>query len=58
MMIAKKKEFYGGMGMMGAFVIVLIIIFSPVFSGMNGLDDDQHDIVQSVFGMLWTNAAP
>ena len=37
-MIANKKEFYGGVGMMAAFVVVLIIIFSPVFKGKNGLE--------------------
>lgn len=37
-MIEKKGEFYGGMGMMAAFVIVLVIIFMPVFDGQNGLN--------------------
>jgi len=37
-MIAHKKEFYGGVGMMAVFVVVLIIIFSPVFKGQNGLE--------------------
>ncbi|MBW1705880.1 MAG: hypothetical protein JRJ86_12055 [Deltaproteobacteria bacterium] len=37
-MIAQKKEFYGGMGMLAAFIVVLIIIFSPVFKGHNGLE--------------------
>ncbi len=37
-MIAHKKEFYGGAGMMVVFVVVLIIIFSPVFKGQNGLE--------------------
>ena len=37
-MIAHKKEFWGGVGMMAAFIVVLIIIFMPVFGGMNGLD--------------------
>ncbi|UCD86379.1 MAG: hypothetical protein JSV01_00935 [Desulfobacterales bacterium] len=37
-MIANKKEFYGGVGMMAAFLVVLIIIFSPVFKGQNGLE--------------------
>lgn len=37
-MIAHKKEFYGGAGMLVAFVVVLIIIFSPVFNGHNGLE--------------------
>lgn len=37
-MIAKKGEFYTGAGMMAAFVLVLIIIFMPVFKGHNGLD--------------------
>ncbi len=37
-MIANKKEFYGGVGMMVAFTVVLIIIFMPIFGGKNGLD--------------------
>ncbi|MCP3956059.1 MAG: hypothetical protein GY697_28170 [Desulfobacterales bacterium] len=37
-MIAHKKEFYGGVGMMAAFIVVLVIIFSPVINGQNGLD--------------------
>lgn len=37
-MIENKKEFYGGAGMMVAFIVVLIIIFSPVFAGQNGLE--------------------
>ena len=37
-MIAHKKEFYGGVGMMAAFIVVLFIIFMPVFGGQNGLD--------------------
>ena len=37
-MIANKKEFYGGFAMLLAFVVVLIIIFMPIFGGQNGLD--------------------
>ena len=37
-MIAKKKEFYGGFGMLIGFFVVLVIVFSPVFKGQNGLD--------------------
>ena len=37
-MIAKKGEFYGGMGLMAVFIIVLITIFMPVFDGQNGLN--------------------
>ncbi|RJR21063.1 MAG: hypothetical protein C4582_08335 [Desulfobacteraceae bacterium] len=37
-MISKKKEFYSGVGLMAAFIVVLIIFFSPVFNGKNGLD--------------------
>jgi len=37
-MIAKKKEFYTGAGMMAAFSVVLVIVFSPVFNGHNGLE--------------------
>ena len=37
-MIAHKKEFYGGMGMLVVFVVVLAIMFSPVFKGQNGME--------------------
>ena len=37
-MIAKKGEFYSGAGMMAVFILVLIIMFMPVFKGHNGLD--------------------
>ena len=37
-MIAKKGEFYGGAGMMALFIVVLIVMFMPVFKGQNGLD--------------------
>lgn len=41
-MIEHKKEFYGGVGMMAAFIVVLIIIFMPVFGGQNGLNYLDH----------------
>jgi hypothetical protein len=37
-MIAKKGEFYSGAGMIAIFVVVLIVIFMPVFNGHNGLN--------------------
>ena len=37
-MIANRKEFFGGSLMLLAFIAVLIIIFSPVFKGQNGLE--------------------
>jgi hypothetical protein len=37
-MIAHKKEFFGGFVMLGAFVVVLIVIFMPIFAGQNGLN--------------------
>lgn len=37
-MIYNKKEFTGGVIMMAVFIVVLIIFFSPVFEGKNGLD--------------------
>jgi hypothetical protein len=46
-MIAHKKEFYGGIGLMVMFIIVLIIFFSPVFNGQNGLEylDDLYNSI-------------
>ena len=37
-MIANKKRFYGGVALIIAFVIVLIVFFSPLYGGKNGLD--------------------
>ena len=37
-MLVNSKKFFGGLIMMAAFTVVLIIIFSPVFGGVNGLD--------------------
>lgn len=36
-MIADKKKFYSGAGLLSAFIIVLAVIFMPVFNGQNGL---------------------
>ncbi len=46
-MIAKKKEFFGGLGMLVGFTIVLILIFSPIFKGQNGLEylDDLYNSI-------------
>jgi len=38
-MIAHKKEFYGGFGLIVIFAIVLIILFMPLFSGKNVLEN-------------------
>jgi hypothetical protein len=37
-MIAHKKEFGAGLGMMLGFAVVLALIFLPLFKGQNGLD--------------------
>ena len=37
-MIAKKGEFYSGAGMLSIFVVILIMIFMPIFNGHNGLN--------------------
>ncbi|MBW2739291.1 MAG: hypothetical protein JRE64_10690 [Deltaproteobacteria bacterium] len=46
-MIARKKEFYGGFAMILAFVVVMVIIFLPVFNGKNGLQymDDLYNCI-------------
>jgi hypothetical protein len=36
--MTNKKEFFVGLGLMIVFVIVLILFFSPIFGGKNGLD--------------------
>jgi hypothetical protein len=37
-MIEHRKEFMGGVGLMITFIIVLIIFFTPIFDGKNGLN--------------------
>ena len=37
-MIAQKKEFYGGIGMIAAFFAVLAVMFMPVVNGHNALN--------------------
>ncbi|MDY6955125.1 MAG: hypothetical protein SWE60_26785 [Thermodesulfobacteriota bacterium] len=37
-MIAHKKEFYGGFFMLVAFAVILVLVFSPLFKGQNGLE--------------------
>ncbi len=46
-MIAKKGKFMLGLGLLAAFFVVLIIFFSPIYSGKNGLDylDDLYNSI-------------
>ena len=46
-MIADKKEFYGGVGLLIGFAVVFVLIFSPVFNGKNGLEflDDLYNCI-------------
>ena len=37
MKIADKKEFFLGTGLLAAFFVVLVLFFSPLFNGKNGL---------------------
>jgi hypothetical protein len=37
-MIAHKKEFYGGAAAFVGFIVILILIFMPLYHGHNGLD--------------------
>ena len=37
-MIAHKKEFFGGAAMLAIFAIALVLIFSPLIQGKNGLE--------------------
>ncbi len=37
-MIVHKKEFFGGFAMICGFILVLVLIFSPVFQGKNALE--------------------
>lgn len=47
MMIADKKEFALGTGLLIAFTVVFVIIFSPVFNGKNGMEylDDLYNSI-------------
>jgi hypothetical protein len=46
-MIADKKEFFGGLALLMGFMVVLAIIFLPVFKGRNGLEylDDLYNSI-------------
>ena len=46
-MIEKKKEFFCGIILLIGFVVILVIIFSPVFKGQNGLEflDDLYNSI-------------
>jgi len=46
-MLANKKEFYGGFGLLVCFFVVLFIIFLPVFNGQNGMQylDDLYNSI-------------
>ena len=46
-MIANMKKFILGLAMMATFIVVLIIFFSPVFGGKNGLEylDDLYNSI-------------
>ena len=46
-MIANKKEFYGGFGLLVVFFVILFIIFSPIFKGQNGMEylDDLYNSI-------------
>jgi hypothetical protein len=47
MNIADKKEFFLGAGLLVAFFVVFVLIFSPVFNGQNGLEylDDLYNSI-------------
>ena len=36
-MIANRKEFYLGIGMLTGFIVFLVIMFMPIYSGNNAL---------------------
>ncbi len=46
-MIAQKKPFFCGVVMMAGFILILILIFSPIFEGQNGLEylDDLYNSI-------------
>jgi len=46
-MIADKREFYSGWGLLASFAAVLALIFMPIFNGHNGLDymDDLYNSI-------------
>ena len=46
-MIEKKKKFFGGFILLIGFVVILVVIFSPVFKGQNGLEflDDLYNSI-------------
>ena len=37
-MIANRKEFFGGVGLLAGFLVVLLVMFLPIFRGHNALE--------------------
>ena len=46
-MIANRKEFFGGTGLMAGFIIILVMMFLPLLSGHNALE-----YLDALFGAL------
>jgi hypothetical protein len=54
-MIANKKKFSVGLGMLAAFIVILIIIFMPIFGGQNALDTLDSLLFQKAAAMVNIN---
>lgn len=46
-MIVDKKEFFSGLGLLAGFTAILMLFFSPIFNGQNGLEylDDLYNSI-------------
>ena len=37
-MLASRAQFFGGVALMAGFIVVLVVMFMPIFAGQNALD--------------------
>ncbi len=56
-MLAKKKEFYCGVGLMAAFLVILAVMFMPVFGGQKGLNQNGLDYMDGLYNSISKGSA-
>lgn len=56
-MLHNKKEFYSGVGLMVAFLVVLVIIFSPVFPGPNDRNQNGLNYLDGLYNSISKGSA-
>ena len=56
-MLHNKKEFYSGVGLMVAFLVVLVILFSPVFPGPNDRNQNGLNYLDGLYNSISKGSA-